>query len=89
MLKWTKGDFYTEFGPQIGLLTINTSKSVPDSIRLDNFETFDFSINAGLGYQLWDDWQIGLRYVQGVSNLVRNRDLKNSVFYFGIAYRIH
>jgi len=88
MFKWTNKKWYTELGPQLGLLTINTSKSVPDNIRLENFETFDFSINAGLGYEIFEDWSIGLRYCQGFTNLVEGKDLKNSVVYLGLAYRI-
>lgn len=88
MLKWKSGNFYAEAGPQLGLLTINTAKSVPDELRLENFETFDFSLNAGIGYQVFDDWSIGLRYIHGVTNIVKGRDLKNSVLYLGIGYRI-
>jgi hypothetical protein len=88
MLKWTQGEFYFELGPQLGLLTINTAKSVPDELKLENFETFDFSVNLGLGYHLAEDWVIGLRYCQGVTNIVGGRDLKNSVIYVGLAYRI-
>ena len=88
MFKWKSKKFYTEFGPQLGLLTINTAKSVPDDLQLDNFETFDFSLNAGLGYEIFEDWSVGVRYVQGVTNIVRGRDLRNSVIYLGISYRI-
>jgi long-subunit fatty acid transport protein len=88
MFKWVNQKFYTELGPQLGLQTINSSKSVPDEIRLENFETFDFSFNAGLGYQVNEDLSIGLRYSQGLTNLVQGRDLKNSVIYLGLAYRM-
>lgn len=88
MLKWSEGKFYYELGPQLGVLTINTAKSVPDELKLENFETFDFSVNAGLGYKLAEDWAIGIRYCQGLTNIVSARDLKNSVLYLGLAYRI-
>lgn len=88
MFKWKGKHLYTEFGPQLGLLTINTAQSVPDSLRLENFETFDLSINIGLGYQIFEDWSIGIRYVQGMTNVVRGRDLRNSVIYVGLSYRI-
>jgi hypothetical protein len=88
MLKWTEGRFYSELGPQLGILTINTSKSVPDSIRLENFETFDLSINIGAGYEVFEDWIIGLRYIQGITDIVADKDLKNSVIYLGVSYRI-
>ncbi len=88
MLKWNEGKFYYELGPQLGVLTINTSKSIPDELKLENFETFDFSVNAGLGYRLAEDWTIGIRYCQGLTNIVEGRDLKNSVLYLGLAYQI-
>ncbi len=88
MFKWKHKKFYLEVGPQLGFLTINTTKSVPDSLKLENFETFDFSFNAGLGYEVFEDWTIGFRYNQGITNLVRGKDLRNSVIYLGIAYRI-
>jgi hypothetical protein len=88
MFKWKSKKFYTELGPQFGILTINTAKSVPDDLRLENFETFDFSLNAGIGYEIFEDWSIGVRYVQGVTNIVRGRDLRNSVIYIGLSYRI-
>lgn len=88
LMKWTDGRWYTEAGPQIGFLTINTSKDVPDEIRLDNFETLDFGLNVGAGVQFWDDWGLGIRYYQGLLNLVENRDLKNSVIYLGLSYCI-
>jgi hypothetical protein len=88
MLKWSEGKFYYELGPQLGVLTINTAKSVPDELKLENFETFDFSVNAGLGYRLAEDWTIGIRYSQGLTNIVKGRDLKNSVLYLGLSYQI-
>lgn len=88
MLKWTEGRFYSELGPELGILTINTSKDVPDDIRLANFETFDFSMNVGAGYEVFEDWTIGLRYIQGLTNIVEGQDLKNSVIYLGVAYSL-
>jgi hypothetical protein len=88
MLKWTEGKFYSELGPQLGLLTINTAKSVPEELKLENFETFECSANVGLGYKIAEDWTIGLRYIQGLTNIVENRDLKNSVVYIGLAYKV-
>lgn len=88
MLKWKENKFYYEIGPQLGLQTINTSKSVPEELKLENFETFDFSINLGIGYKISEDWSVGARYSQGLTNIVDGRDLKNSVFYLGLSYII-
>ncbi|WPR77630.1 porin family protein [Algoriphagus sp. NG3] len=89
MLKWHKGKFYTETGPQLGILTINTSNTMPDNLRLENFDTFDFLLNAGVGYEISEDWTLGIRYTHGLTNLVKGLNLKNSVFYIGFAYNIH
>jgi hypothetical protein len=88
MLKWIEDKFYYEIGPQVGFLTINTAKSVPEDIKLDNFETLDFSANVGMGYEIQEDWLISLRYCQGLTNIVDGRDLKNSVIYMGLAVRL-
>ena len=61
---------------------------MPDELKLENLETFDFSLNIGLGYKFVEDWAIGLRYNQGITNIAEGRDLKNSVIYVGLAYRI-
>ncbi len=47
MLKWVEGDFYSELGPQLGIITISSTESVPESLALDNFETFELAFNAG------------------------------------------
>lgn len=88
MLKWSEGKFSYELGPQLGVLTVNTAKSVPDELKLENFETFDFSVNVGLGYKLAEDWAVGIRYCQGLTNIANGRDLRNSVLYLGLAFRI-
>lgn len=88
MFKWKKGRFYAEVGPQLGILTVNTSKSVPDELRLEDFETFDLTVNAGVGFQLFEDWSIGLRYSEGLTNIAPGRDLRNSVIYLGVAYTV-
>lgn len=88
MMKWKEGSFYYEAGPQLGLLVVSSSKSVPEAIRVDNFETFEFSLAAGVGYTLDKDWAIGLRYTQGLTNIVSGMELKNSVLYFGVSYAL-
>lgn len=88
LLKFTNQKFYTEVGPQLGILTINSSKDIPPAIQLTNFETFEVAVCGGVGYQLFDDFAFGLRYWQGLTNLVNGMNLKNSVFYIGISYQI-
>jgi hypothetical protein len=88
MLKWTEGKFYTELGPQLGILTIQPRQPLPGDTVAASFDRFDLSVNAGLGYKFWDDWSIGLRYCHGLTNLVEGLDLRNSVIYLGLAYRL-
>jgi hypothetical protein len=88
MLKWVEGHFYTELGPQFGFLVINSSSALPPEEQLQDFESFDLSLNLGLGYKLDKDWSVGLRYMQGVTTIVDGKDLKNSVIYLGISYRL-
>lgn len=88
MVKYALNTINLETGVQVGFQTISTSKNVPDSIRLENFETFDFSLNIGVSYSFWQDWSIGVRYCHGLTNLVENRELKNSVLYFGLGYKL-
>lgn len=79
---------YTKLGSQLGLLSIDTAKSVPYELRIENCETFEFSLNAGLEYEVFEDWSVLVTYVQGMTNNVRGRDLRNSVVYVGISYSI-
>lgn len=86
MFKLKQDKYYFEGGAQLGILTINTSESIPEELKLQDFETLDFSINVGVGYQIYRDWSIGVRYIQGLTNIVEGRDLKNSVIYLGLSY---
>jgi hypothetical protein len=88
MFKWKSGRFYTEAGPQIGFLTINTSKDVPDDIRVTDFESFDLAANVGVGYAIASDFALGIRYTQGLVNIVQGQDLKNSVIYVGLTWKL-
>lgn len=88
LLRWKEGAFYTELGPQFGILTVNTSQKLAPELRLENFETFELAMVAGLGYHLDEDWSIGLRYTQGLTNIAAGQDLKNSVLYLGLSYRL-
>lgn len=88
MFKWKEANFYYEVGPQLGILAISSSKSIPEEFRIDKFDTFDASVVIGLGYVLDEDWSLGFRYAQGFTNLVKGLDLKNSVIYFGFSHRL-
>jgi len=88
MLKWGLSGFYLEAGPQLGFLTINSSTSVPDDLRFDDFESLDLSMSAGLGFELFQVWGVGMRYSHSLINVVEGMDLRNSVIYLGVSYRI-
>ena len=94
MMKYlvTKG-FSIEAGPQIGFLTAATftdgTVTVTDK---DNFSTTDFSLGFGAGYDITENFNLGVRYNAGLTKVNKNStpgfsDIKNSVFQIGAAYK--
>ena len=84
---------FLEAGPQIGFLT--SAKAGLGSMSGDAkevFETTDFALNLGLGYNITNEFSAGVRYNLGLSNVAKNNDsgldMKNSGFLIGIAYKI-
>ncbi|WP_298421232.1 porin family protein [uncultured Kordia sp.] len=77
-----------EAGPQIGFLL--SAKDDGRSVT-DNFKTLDFGVNVGVGYELNNGLNFGVRYnlglsnindVSGSSNKIRNGVAQISVGYF-------
>lgn len=88
--------FSVEVGPQFGLLL--TAKSKGEDIE-DLFKSSDFGLNLGCGYNLTENFALGLRYTIGLSNIsdvadeyqdypeFYNLNFKNSNFALSLAYK--
>lgn len=92
MAKYYVADkFSLEAGPQIGFLMSAKAKADGDSEDIkDGFESTDFGINIGAGYDVTENINIGLRYTVGVSNILADSgDFKggNSNFALAVGYR--
>jgi len=85
--------FSIELGPQIGFLTSAKATSGGQSTDVkDAMKTTDFGLNFGLGYNFTENFNAGLRYNMGLTQL--QKDLasgesasKNSVFQLALGYR--
>jgi hypothetical protein len=64
-----------EMGPQASFLL-----SKKDEFNLNDYNSFDFSVNGGLGLKLTKSLFIQARYNLGLSEISKNADAKNSVF---------
>jgi opacity protein-like surface antigen len=96
---YAESKFNLEAGPQIGFLTsAEVSTRVNEfnrTIKQDakgTFESVDFSLNFGLGYDFTDQMAVGFRYNLGLSNILKgdaNADAKihNTVFSLSMAYK--
>ncbi|PWB25628.1 porin family protein [Flavobacterium sp. HTF] len=91
--------FNIEAGPQIGFLTTaktatkldGFSQTVEQDIK-DSFETIDFGLNFGAGYDFTEHFSAGARYNLGLSNIAKTESgddtkLHNSVFSLSIGYK--
>lgn len=99
MLKWYAYDGLNfEFGPQVGFnvgakykttaIATNSEGTVTTESDgdIDDIETVDFGLNIGAGYELPMGLNFGLRYTHGLTDIVKDRDVKNSVIALGIGY---
>jgi opacity protein-like surface antigen len=85
--------FSIELGPQIGFLTAAKATSGGESIDVkDSMKTTDFGLNFGVGYNITENFNMGLRYNLGLTQI--QKDLvagesasKNSVFQIALGYR--
>jgi opacity protein-like surface antigen len=94
--------FSLEAGPQIGFLLGAKSKyerksevfgsvSGDEDVK-DGFESIDFGVNFGAGYDFTENLSGGLRYNLGLSNIAKteageNYKINNSVFSLSVAYK--
>ena len=93
--------FSLEAGPQIGFLLSAKGKYdfVEDGVSVsgdedikDSFESIDFGLNFGAGYDFTENLSAGLRYNLGLSNIAKTEDgndskVKNGVFSLSVGYK--
>jgi len=89
--------FSLEAGPQIGFLTnseieVNVlGQSVTQDAK-ELFESIDFGLNLGAGYDITKNISAGIRYNFGLVNVAKteagsNDSIKNSVFSISVGYK--
>ncbi|WP_312992230.1 porin family protein [Chryseobacterium flavum] len=87
-------EFYLEAGPEFGLLVSAKAKgdvngSTYKADNKDSFETFNFGLGIGLGYKFTSNLGVNVRYIAGLSNIVKNGlddGTKNMNFQLGLNY---
>ena len=67
--------FSLELGPQASFLV-----SEKNDFDVKNGETFEFGVNAGLGFKITENIFVQGRYGLGLTEASKNADVKNSVF---------
>lgn len=82
--------FSLELGPQIGFLVAADADG--EDVK-DLFETTDFGLNFGAGYNVTENIVLGIRYNLGLTKLQKDlfpgdSESKNSVFSFSFGYRM-
>lgn len=90
--------FNIEAGPQIGFLTSAKIKatvegigSATESVK-ENFESVDFGLNFGAGYDFTEHFFANVRYNLGLSNIAKTEEgedatINNSVFSLNVGYK--
>lgn len=81
--------FSFEAGPQMSFL-INDKGEYNDSSIPDqdtDASSFDFSLNAGIGYNITSNLFAQARYNYGITTVTENPDIKNSVFQMSLGYK--
>jgi opacity protein-like surface antigen len=98
MIKYYAAEkFNIEFGPQVGFLTAAKVKATVDGNSAeedvkDQFESVDFGVNLGAGYDFTEKLSAGLRYNLGLSNITKTEPgddskVKNAVFSVSLGYK--
>jgi opacity protein-like surface antigen len=87
-------NFSIEAGPQASFL-VNDKGEIEDSNVIDfdfvevktDASSFDFVLNVGVGYNFTSHLFAQARYKYGVTTVVENPDIKNSVFQISLGYK--
>lgn len=85
-------NLYVEAGPQFSFLVSAKGKDNNGSVDVkEGFKTFDFGLGLGAGYYFTPNIGVNVRYVAGLTDVVKNRiggdSSKNGVFQVGLAYK--
>lgn len=76
---------YVEAGPQFGFLM--SAEDGGEDIK-DELESTDIAIGVGAGVELFDKFDLGLRYNFGTTDVTKGAgDYKNNVLQIGVAYK--
>jgi outer membrane protein with beta-barrel domain len=93
--------FSLEAGPQLGIL-LSAKGKVEERIGdvtvsedhdvKDAYESIDFGVNFGAGYDFTENLSAGLRYNLGLTNIAKSEDgqdykINNSVFSLSVGYK--
>ena len=98
MLKYYAAEkFNIEVGPQVGFLTAAKVKATVNGISAEEdakeqFESLDFGVNVGAGYDFTENLSAGLRYNLGLSNIAKTEPgddskIRNAVFSVSLGYK--
>ena len=79
-----------EAGPQMSFLVNDKAEfndsSIPDAET--DASSFDFGLNLGFGYNINSNLFVQARYNYGITTVVENPDIKNSVFQLSLGYKL-
>ncbi len=90
--------FSLEAGPQIGFLVSAETKTKVEGYGSskvdikDNFESIDFGLNLGAGYDFTENLSVGARYNLGLANIAKTEEgddskVHNGVFSLSVGYK--
>ena len=84
--------FYLEAGPEMSFLVSAKVKADGESADFKDFVNgFDFGVGLGAGYDFTPNFGANIRYVAGVTDIVKDNDgadsSRNGVFQLGLTYK--
>lgn len=99
MFKYNVADEITlELGPQLGILVSSTTNASFNGSTISGnssenskafYNSVDYGINLGAGYNMSEDITVGIRYYKGVSNIGKySSEIKNNVFSISLFYKL-